>query len=685
MSAGDATEGVTRRQLLEGGAAATAAVLVGSGSASAQDDGNTTDGGDSEAPGTNISFPDETITTEDQGGAHAVLTEAMGDAEITQRMSFTGWKYDGVLAEKGNVPALIQESLLTHERSGQNDENLLSQLYNMMNRARTFALVRGKAVAIQNINNGATEQETVDGAASEVDDQYTLIQNNFLNCWQTRANRIADQQNKLDDFGHPEVHTYNPDISGDGFVEVQSPHLDTGAISFPDVSVSLVDGSEKTIPRASVSIDVTVQDDDGNRTRDGSASMTVDPTGVSLSGSSGGFNEGLSNSGGHFIARTVDADPTVSSGWAGYTSDQPMTKSALDDSETEFQDIEIFNQWQILWDWIEQQHADVRSNIEAYAAEAHAAVAEGEVSVNGLVSNSPAVMAQEWATDYGDTGHYSFAAASLGASGVAYDYENEMTLELEDGSTLTGTLYVNADDYSFGVGDTINPNGVPGTIYMAYASDSARRELEATADYRESVEDGQVVLRTTVNTDAEYQLETTDGESATIAGSSFEPVSPAAVYDSRYETDWQTVASLGTPDSQVASLTVTRPDSSSEGDNIIEITQPFTIVDARNVNTGEKVDTVEGENRTWQTTDVQLTDEQLERMAEYYDEHNNYWDQTSGDDTGGPGGSIDLGLPDIPSLGPIDSIGKWIVAGVGGTFAAVVGYDRLTQDDGRAR
>lgn len=637
---------LSRRRFIQAAGAGAAVAALPAG-ASAQD-GNETD--DGSTPGTNISFPENTITTEEQGGSHRVLTEALGDAEIYQATPLSAATGGLVGGESTGVPALIQESLLMVERSGQNDENLLSQLYNMMNRARNFGLTRGTAVMIDQINNGGSEQQTIDGAVAEVDAQYTLIASNFLNCYKTRVNRINDQQNKLEDAGSTEAFSQGLyfDNNGGNYT-LDTVNQDPG-YTFGSSDVTLPDGTTTTTPRLKIS--GVLVDQDGGYSHTHPYEAGVDPTGVSTivyndDGSSEADVWTLDRFG--FKAQTVDADPSVSSAWAFVDRQAPTTKSAFDSSSTAWTDLDLLNRWMILWDWINQQYQDVRSEIESYASESYQAVEAGEISVHDLVTNHPAVMASEWSTDYGETGHYSFAAASLGAMGVSYDYEHEMVVQLEDGSTLRGTLYVNADDFSFSVGETINPNGVPGSIWFAYSVDSARRELEPTGDYRTAVEGGQVLLRNEPTNGAEYLIETAAGERATIQASDFEPVDPAAVYNPDYSTNWKAVANLDQGNTEITSMTVRRADST--GDNIIEITQPFTIQEAYNVNNGDSVDEVTGENRTWQTTDVQLTQEQLEAMAEYYEEHQNYWERTSGGGGGG-GGGFDLpgvggaGLPD---------------------------------------
>lgn len=85
-------------------------------------------------------------------------------------------------------------------------------------------------------------------------------------------------------------------------------------------------------------------------------------------------------------------------------------------------------------------------------------------------------------SDMSREGSYEAATVSLSQLGISGSVENRMTVELNDGTTLSGNLFLD-DEKSFSVGETYSPGNINGSVYMAYSpedsdTDPGVRKLE---------------------------------------------------------------------------------------------------------------------------------------------------------------------------------------------------------------
>lgn len=629
MSAESRRGSVTRRRFLQLSAAGAAAAAAPS-AASAQTNSTDSDGGDTETTG--FEMPTDTITTDPQGGATEALTRALNEAQVSKEPF--GVDPPGNIGDNADVPVTIQEAIVMQEECQYTDHQFLTQFYNLLRYARSNAYWEGKDIVLTNLDQGATKQQTIDGAKSQVTQYYAQTQQNLLNIWTTRINQLEAEFGKVTDFGHPEVYTMN----GSGYSTGSGGLHWTDDIQFKEnFTVDLVDGETKTVK--------TYYRKAENRNGDGSTQgwyyQHVTPTGMWQEPD--GDQDSSVNI--DVLAQTVNAETRVTSSWGRWESSSPTTKAELEDSGTDWDSLQssnlTFNMWSIIWSAIENQHQDALDNIEAYAEEAWTAVDTGRIDVDTLASESLGVLATQWNSQYSETGHYSLAAADMAASGLSYDLENQLVVALEDGSTLRGTLYASNDGFEYEVGQTYDPDGIPGMVYMAYSGGDAERQLVATSDYRLAIENGEMVLYTDVVRDATYHLETATGETATVQGSDFVPVSPNARYNPTASTDWKVDVSSKLPNTELNDVRVTRPGDT--GGNVIRITQPFTIQEAYNVESGEPVETVEGEDDAKQTVRVGLTEEEVQGMLDTWDHNDTYHTQAAGPGGGG-GSSVDFNV-----------------------------------------
>ena len=601
----------------------------------------------------------------------------------------------GETVEPGSsTPEAIAESWY---RTGQyaidHDNVTLQTLWNRMQDARTIAYVRAKTAALKAMENGESSTFVENTARQKVTEHYATVQTNLANHWATQLNKIylaGEEYKSHSDIDNPDLFMsflvgYHCAIDGD------YPH--NGNIrQVPEIvneELSLVDGSTMEVPRMELHGEHSETFSNGN-TSGGSIDYTIGLT--SHSGSTG--HNDLDLEPGVYVTWRIPATvlPDTDSyrgvnfigNWG--PNQDPLTAeeaaTAMDQNNENFGDWQRYNQYRILWSKIIDEHDQMLDNISTTVNEMYGAVQADEKTVEELVAADPYVLGQQFASDYQDTGHLAYAAADLAIMGLSFDSENKMVLRLDDGTTLEGTLYMSDEDYSIDVGKQVDPAASSAMFYVAADTATMSRSLPA-GEYHEQIDGGVFKLNVGTIKDTQYTVVTSHDETVTIAWDAFSIEETTANQDVQLVTNAESAQidltdQLEQPITSVES--VTHSYMGDEEAMVMELTEPFTITEAYDVETGDSVDVVTGEGYDAGTSSVDFS--WTEQYLEMRDNTDDYAENTG---SGGGGASLNWNGFDWSWIPSPFGIG----GALGGTIKLIIvaalawlGYDELIRDDG---
>lgn len=574
-----------------------------------------------------------------------------------------------------STPEAIAESWYrTGMYAGEHDEWALQVLWNRLEDARTIANVKAKGVGIQAIDNGESESFVLSAAKDEIDQYYAMIQTNLANHWKVQVNKHATYAAEVQDhsdISSPELFaianiTYDWDDLENNDTGTESVN---GIANYPEHTLTLTDGTTMDVPYVYMDFE-----------HEGDTVTVTATTELRINGTS--FTENLSDYNydvNHRHSRIgfrmesselpdVDADREATTlRWESGSYPESLSEAEADGAAP-YSDWKNFNRFLVLWDKIIDQHSQMIDNVETWVSNAYGSVQAGEIDVQDLVNNNPTVMASKWSTRYEQTGHLAYAAADLAALGLSFDSERRMRFKLDDGTELEGTLYVSDDEFEIAVGDVVQPSASSANFYAAADTATMEREL-ADDEVRESVDGGEIKLNVGVIRQTEYVVTTTHDETVTIQWDDWAIAAPsdAQTIEDATEVNYDASGDLETDVTSVES--VLHRYSGAESATVLELTDPFKITEAYDVETGEQADVIAGQGYNGGTTDVDLSwvDDYLE-MREDTDDYAN---------SGGGGGGGGVSLPDgldpsnwLPDFLPDSIMGvpTWLVLATGGTI-----------------
>lgn len=621
--------------------------------------------------------PESFIGSEVQAiGADRIILQELeddsGNGELIKVMTY-GSPWVPTPSTNDTVENYAADAVLKTDSMDNRDHHMLSAVLNFLDGARNMAWLNGLIAFIEAVQAGKSESDAVDDTVTACDDYYVVPQGNQLRWWIEQINEmkalvsgfeeVKDWASASDD--PSDYLSMVPTLSTDSTTTLSNEERPTPA--FSSNTVELADGVTIDVPRVEVSGTTDWENDSGSTGQD-EYSYSFDPTGIT-----GDFpgDDDLVVERSFFRALTPSE---VSSFWLDYDVDYPLTMSALQDDNRDFVEIPVVNKHMILWDELTSQHSQMRSELESYAVEAYGSLAAGEITIEDIVASNPMLLASEWSTEYDSTGHYSYAAAGLASLGASHDLDHEMHVELDDGTQLTGTLFVQDSGFSVNVGQVVDPAEIEGTVYFGFESASAVRTLPES-EYRATVDGGEVQLNVRPRQGTVYRVTTIDGETVDVSDDQWVPASEADHYDPDASTEYTVDLSgeLEEPITEVDRIQHLYPEDT--GDSIIRLRNPFTILEAYNRDTGEPVDTVEGEEPTdLSETEVQFTEEDLEAFRAMMEELNDDTGDTSGDGGG-------FMLPDAPDWFPDASdftgLATFIVMALAAVGALIAGVKLL--------
>lgn len=673
------SEGVTRRDALRLTAAGSAVAVAPTVAAQ---DGNTTDpeDGSTDDDPTTYEPPDEFIGNAQSAiGADKMLIGALKfDSSERTPDGFTDAVLQGVssyahLYTPGEDPYYdtptdlddaASNGILKIDKMDNSDHHVLTGMFNEIQLATDKAWFDGMVAFLEEVDKGNDQSTCVNAATSAGVASQARIQGNLLTWWKEQLNQLkgfrvylnesfdwSSHSNSLSD-----VLTMNvSNTSGAAY-----PYYWTGnEWTMPEKTMTLVDGT--TVEGVPGIAYPTSRDNS-----DAIIDETIYPNSTPGDPQSSG------------VVLVSLPDGSVTNGLLGWDISRPRTKeelmTAVEDQgyagpaeafESELDsNLRRANMYNVLWDFLVQEADLIEANLNEWANNSYGEIQAGTIDIAGIVQANPTLAASEFATEYSSTGRYTYAAASMASMGVSYDYEHEMHVQLHDGTELTGTMLVSQSDFNVEVGKTIDPDDLSdeGHVYFAYDAGSARREL-TTNDYQESIDGGVATLTSTPVEGTVYILTTIEDETVEISNDQWEPEDEDAAQDPDSSTNW-TIDLSEELDTVITSIdSIVHEYSEGTGSDLIRLQEPFQIVEAYDVESGDPVDDVSGEQGTdLSETDVQFTQEDLEAFREMVDAVSE--DSERPPAQGGPTFNLP-DVPGVPSVGPIDSLGRWLLAGLG--------------------
>lgn len=275
--------------------------------------------------------------------------------------------------------------------------------------------------------------------------------------------------------------------------------------------------------------------------------------------------------------------------------------------------------WGPTWDGIVDAHTQMDSNANTYVTNLYQNYTAGDIDPASFLD--PVTVASELSTDYDSTGYHAYAAAEAAMLGTSGDSDHSMVIDLVDaGISIEGSIWTDWEPEGAGVpmkvGVTYDPSNTALPVYLSYEYEGP--SLIPDSDVWNLDGNGNRVKETGIETQSDLDAVYVDGET--------------------YQTGFQT------------------------------LTERFTIAEATNMATGDSVAEVGLEEKNYQTAEVSLTEEQLQRIAAYRDglrTNADGWTPFDSSTSGGGGALFGNGFLDFLSVGNIPGA----AVGLGGAAA----------------
>jgi hypothetical protein len=321
-------------------------------------------------------------------------------------------------------------SLSTHADTIASDQHTLNVVMsNQVNDgSRSVAWSKGKAAAIEAMNNGSTKAETKTAATEAVEEYYSTMEVNMINSFNRSANRLLYLNS---------VHENTTGLSG-SFAK---------AALGSDYPVH-GEHADYTLRNGTV---VTTQQFE----RDDGSSKHLWIANEDLSGWTGSSDYVFSSSDGSNIGAAYEAN---------VTSSLP-DNTVIDGHNASL----VFND-------IQSANSAMESNLDLWVDNTYDGYTAGDINSSDVLD--PTTVAQEFSSDYNSTGYYAYAAADLAIQGTNGTLNQSMVFDLHNGSagrtsneTLNGTLFTDWEpavtNGSFHTGQTYNADNSSSLVYVA--------------------------------------------------------------------------------------------------------------------------------------------------------------------------------------------------------------------------
>ena len=266
----------------------------------------------------------------------------------------------------------------------------------------------------------------------------------------------------------------------------------------------------------------------------------------------------------------------------------------------------VVDEWEALYDSISDEFVSVRDGLTTWVDTLYSDVQSGSIEIQELITP------RERAEMMSDDEDIAPAIADLIALNASVDPEREATITLvDDDVTLRGTFARTADPDGEPLesGETYDPETLTGDIYFSY---DVSQGQGIWSDYETGVDGGTVTFTAEPFESVEFLIETTAGETATVASSEF-----ADNGDGTYSVDisGQVEDSI----TEIESVEMFPEDSETQFETV-HLNQSFTI-DKFEDTDGNEVESASFDTSSEpQTDDNYITQEEWDEMQERNEE-----------------------------------------------------------------
>lgn len=311
----------------------------------------------------------------------------------------------------------------------QSEDNLDAVRKNYQNDSRTIAFAKGQRAAINAMDAGSSESQTQTEARRAVEDYYSQQQINYLRRYEAHSVQVAALVNRSNVEGLNYVPTAGKDI-----IE------ETGTLT-----IKLLNGTNIKVETMVVA-----------GSQDGSSG---DRTHIMP------FNYGASG---------VDFPSFVVSHEYPANGRGPITVPAT--SDTTSVDLYPPEEHSRIFEDFNTLSAQVKDNTDVWVNNSYDDFQTGNLTLSNYVS--PLTLAQEYSTDYSETGYLYYAVSSLAAQGFDVPDLNStasMTIETASGDRYTGLIASSSSppNGEWMVGKYYNPDLIDGAQFFVVATGDA--------------------------------------------------------------------------------------------------------------------------------------------------------------------------------------------------------------------
>mgnify|MGYP006272566671 CR=1 FL=1 len=324
------------------------------------------------------------------------------------------------------------------------NERVLTSISNNVKNSENVALAKGKAAALEVMNNEGTESEAATAATEAINSYYSTIQENLITHFDAQIDKIISAGQSIQSKFDSNTDTIQLYLSG-SYQPLKSVY-EQGV-----ESVSLLDGSSAEISKPGYGYD------------NGSGQTT-----------SQNFS----------VAPPSPPTPTTTDGDGNTVQVEKWRFTSPDGGSVDYG----YKQLETIWSDIIASRDSVNANITGLVSDIYAEYDAGDIPTEDIIDPITA------ATELGQNTGLSSQAAAAGMMGIPTSAGFALRLELQDDSGETyevdGEIYTNAqpndtdgNPAGFAVGETYDPNNFEAPIYVSYGyidPDSGERSTDFT-------------------------------------------------------------------------------------------------------------------------------------------------------------------------------------------------------------
>jgi hypothetical protein len=339
----------------------------------------------------------------------------------------------------------------TGQQTKANTEQYLGVFGNYLQDSQTPAMAKAEAAAVEAIDNGDSETEVEQAAVDAVQDYYTKKQLNLIDQYGVTAETIATMGAAAEANGDIDPLFVSPELINTNDETIQNVVVNGTETE----TITLINGTQRAAKTIRLESQSCTEESGVN-------SPGVVYMGVRDGSDQIGTQDCTSNDRGTVVDVRVDAF----------------------DDQLGFAAIE-FSDYSNEWSDITSKSNQMETNAEQYADALYNETQNGSADVSDYVSG--ATLAQEYSTDYNDTGFYSYLVGFSATQGMAIP--NLSTTSLMEIQTVDST-------YQGLIMSQYAPNGSEWEVGTTYNADNIQgKQFVATTDGEVVELDGQFTIQ----------------------------------------------------------------------------------------------------------------------------------------------------------------------------------------------